>query len=214
MKKVFNIKIGQSIQEMISKKINKKEDIFLLLLYTIRQINSEKYIDNKECVFAKVLVLKMNRIFYVLDNKIFSLQFPFSIIENDNSSVMIYDYITKIEIDSKVLSVLIGFFERMKDFVDTFDDFFEIYYDVLSDIDKDLQNDIWKIILNLYRLDIGYIRYDYDDEHQNGDIHPLNHFDIFFDDMAKVKIGLKHRIDESFFTDTLDVTTKCIYIEH
>lgn len=69
-----------------------------------------------------------------------------------------------------------------------------------------------KMILRLFTTELGYIRYDYDEIHQNGNLHPLNHLDINYSSKGSYKLGLKKRIEIEEFLDILDVQTECRYV--
>jgi hypothetical protein len=65
----------------------------------------------------------------------------------------------------------------------------------------------------LLKYDLGYLRYDFDPEHEDGKIHPLNHLDICLDDSATYKIGLDREISFRDMKDILDLTTECWYFK-
>ncbi|UQZ25499.1 hypothetical protein [Actinobacillus pleuropneumoniae] len=68
------------------------------------------------------------------------------------------------------------------------------------------------IMLWLLSFNDGYIRYDYDFEHENGSIHPLYHLDIFFSNYATFKIGLARRYQINDLLDLLDQEKSCKYL--
>ncbi len=76
-----------------------------------------------------------------------------------------------------------------------------------SDIDT-----IWKLIIKLWHMEDGYIRYDYDPANEDGDIHPLYHFDINYSSAVTYKIGLNKPIKGNDFQDTLNIKTNCAYL--
>lgn len=59
----------------------------------------------------------------------------------------------------------------------------------------------------------GYIRYDYDEEHENGDLHPLNHLDIFYSSKPTFKIGLRDRYQKDYLVNLVNRETNCIYLD-
>ena len=59
----------------------------------------------------------------------------------------------------------------------------------------------------------GYIRYDYDEKHENDDVHPLNHYDIFYSSFSTFKVGLRDRLRTEDMLDFLDSNTICHYLE-
>lgn len=213
MGKEINYNMGKIISEMASKPLRSKQDAILLLLYTIRMFDVDEFLPENEKVRVNISINKMNRIFYILDNKIFSMQFPFCLEIKDEKLIRVYDVGTGIDITPVVISKLIGLFEKsnLGDF--TLDSFFdEVMYS-----ESDLQNvkveQIWQIVKHISTYDLGYIRYDYDEEHHKELLHPLYHLDVCLDTAATYKIGLKKSITQDEFKDILDITTNCVFLQ-
>lgn len=70
-----------------------------------------------------------------------------------------------------------------------------------------------KVRVNISTYDLGYIRYDYDEEHHKELLHPLYHLDVCLDTAATYKIGLKKSITQDEFKDILDITTNCVFLQ-
>ena len=66
--------------------------------------------------------------------------------------------------------------------------------------------------LGVLSFEIGYLRYDYDERYNNGDIHPLNHLDINFTNGSTFKLGLKEKINQTVLDDIVDTGTNCHYL--
>lgn len=61
----------------------------------------------------RISINKMSRIFYLLKRKMFSMQFPFQIENNDiQNGIRIYDSVTGILINATTLSFLMGLLNR------------------------------------------------------------------------------------------------------
>jgi hypothetical protein len=71
---------------------------------------------------------------------------------------------------------------------------------------------IYYLILKLNNYEVGYIRFDYDPSGENGEIHPLYHFDVNCVENATFKIGLNGKWDSYDMFDLFDSTTKCYFI--
>lgn len=71
--------------------------------------------------------------------------------------------------------------------------------------------EIYKLIIKMFMTEYGYVRYDYDEEHCNGNFHPLNHLDVNFSSNAQYKLGLENRINLDTFIDILDLKTNCYF---
>ena len=132
----------------------------------------------------------MSRIIYELKNKIFSITFPFNISKTEEG-YDIYDSISEIKIDilviSKIINILNNFSSENEDiyeFLSQFDD---------GDNNEEVLDNIWKIFKKVLFSESGYLRYDYDEEHENGNIHPLNHYDIYYTSRNTFKIGLNDK---------------------
>lgn len=69
------------------------------------------------------------------------------------------------------------------------------------------------LILRLLSMELGYIRYDYDPEHENGKFHPLHHLDINYSSKGTYKLGMNNKIQINDFVDLLDVKKECRYIK-
>lgn len=213
MAKEIKYNMGKNIFEMASRPLRSKQEVILLLLYTIRMFEVEELKPESKNVQVAIVINKMNRIIYILEKKIFSIQFPFFVETQGDKIARIYDPKTGLEIDSMLVSALIGIFE--KSFSDSFpiDSFLdEILYweNILHNVNN---NQIWEIVKSFSDFDLGYIRYDCDEKHQNGLLHPANHLDICLDMAATFKIGLEKSINYEIFKDILDTTTDCFFLK-
>lgn len=213
MGKEINYNMGKTIFEMASKPFRSKQEVILLLLYTIRTFDVENDIQTNTKVKVIISISKMNRIFYILENKIFSVQFPFCVEVEGEKLTRIYDAKTGLDIDTILLSMLIGIFEKTKN--DNFS--FEFFFDEVMYNENNLLNvnvdQLWEIVKFISTYDLGYLRYDYDQEHKNGLLHPINHLDVCLDTAAAYKIGLEKPLNYEMFKDILDITTNCYFLK-
>ncbi len=213
MKKEISYNMGKRIFEMASRPLRSKQEVILLLLYTIRMFDVDELISESKSVKVAISINKMNRIFYILESKIFSMQFPFYLEITGEKISRIYDMKTGLNMDSMLLSTLIGIFEKTKTNNYSFDNFF----DEIVHSENNLQNvnmeQLWEIVKFISTYDLGYLRYDYDKEHQNGLLHPVNHLDVYLDTAATCKIGLEKPIDYEVLKDILDTTTNCCFLK-
>ena len=220
MSKRVDFKMGKFLFEIASKPLRTKRELILLVLNTIRVIDA--CVEGEESKGKIVLkVDHMNRLFYEVENKIFSVQFPFSIEIKEDDTFRIYDNQAGVDIDNKIISLLIGMFEKYDLKIITFEDFFTELYQV-ADESKDLEAEdesknieaevLWKLIKRMTLFDVGYLRYDYDKEHQNGKLHPLNHLDINYESSCTYKIGLKKKIELDQLMDVVDIVSECSFL--
>ncbi len=213
MAKEIKYNMGKSIFEMASKPLRNRQEVILLLLYTIRMFEVDEFIPENKKVQVAILINKMNRIFYILEDKIFSIQFPFYVETQGDKISRIYDAKTGLDIDSMLVSTLIGIFE--KTYIDNFS--IDRFFDEIVYSENNLQNvnidQIWEIVKFISTYDLGYIRYDYDEGHKNGLLHPVNHLDVCLDIAATYKIGLEKSLNYEVFKDILDTTTNCFFLK-
>ena len=151
----------------------------------------------------------MSRLFFLSDEKYFSINFPFTAIKENDGLRFFQDNL--IEINSKVTSEVLGVIRESKIFQSN------CIYDFLEPIESliDENTFYWPLLLKLFTFEDGYIRYDYDDsDRQNGDYHPVNHYDVFYTSNSTFKIGLKNKIKHDELIDLLSLESKCHYIEY
>lgn len=189
--KIIEVKIGDFLGEKVLKPIRSKRDMILLLLDTMKLIVNPEGSFSDDFGKVTIYVDKMSRIFYETKEKYFSFIFPF-LIENLDQNYKIYDNHTECELNDTMISLLI--IDRAEEYE-------------YSDIDT-----IWKLIIKLWLMEDGYIRYDHDPANEDGDMHPLYHFDINYSSAVTYKIGLKNPIKVNDFQDTLNIKTNCAYL--
>lgn len=213
MGKEFTFRMSKQIAEMSIKPLRTREEAILLILYTIRMFDVSIFLTDERSEKVKISIDKMNRIFYLLEGKMFSMQFPFCIDDSSNQdNFRIYHNITGNAINSMVLSFLIEVFEKMNRKEMDFDTIFEVIVGSEVNDDNFTTKEKWLLILHLLKYDLGYIRYNIDPEHENEKMHPLNHLDICLDTAATYKIGLNKKIEFDDFKNILDRTNECWYI--
>lgn len=185
--------------------IRNKRDVILLLMKTIKLVNSKTSVaPNRKRGEITLLISKMSRLFFVSDTKIFSIRFPFFVREDEDGLSISSVYVENI--DSRVTSSVISIFSSEFDFPDILD--FAEYIDTSANTDKQ----IWHLVRELFFFEDGYIRFDHDPENVNGEIHPLNHFDIFYTDQCSFKVGTHKKLSVEDMIDVLDRETPCRYL--
>lgn len=223
MGKEASYNMSKGIFEMASKPLRSRQEAVLLLLYTIRMFDVDEFIAGNGRAKVAVSINKMNRIFYILEDKIFSMQFPFFVEVENKKITRICDLKTGVDIDSMLVSTLIGIFEKTRNGIFSFDSLFdEIMYGESTPQNVNTEQ-LWEIIKLISTYDLGYLRYDHDEEyqkkeHQNKEyqkklIHPVDHLDICLDTAASYKIGLEKTLNYEVFKDILDTTTNCFFLK-
>lgn len=215
MGKNFEINISDYLFDIIMKPIRKKEDIAILLLETIKAFllgNIISDIDSKGKIILNIN--KMSRLIFKTSDKYFSFNFPFSVekIFSTKDHLRIYDSNFCITLDSKIIAVLLSLFREDILAQKSLDELYDHLYDSQAEIEEYDIDSAWLILKKIIMFESGYLRYDYDEEHQNGLLHPLNHLDIYYSSNNTFKLGLDTRISINKFIDILDVDTNCHFL--
>lgn len=213
MRKEVQISFGDFYFKKFSKPIRHKKDIVLLILDTVNLLILGNF---TQCIKGSVRIAtdKMSRIFYQLSDKYYSIVFPFSIEHGEEGTYTVYDSVLDVELNSRMVSLMKSILDKVDLENTAIDRILEqIYYDGFEQdySDKEVE-DSWRITSRLYAMETGYIRYDYDSEHQDEDFHPLNHLDINYSTKGTYKLGLRQRMQMEEFIDLLDIRTECKFI--
>jgi len=191
MGKIINFEMETYIYNLASKPFRTKKELILLILNTIKIIITNiKFNNPKGKIILKVE--RMNRLFYEVEDKVFSIQFPFFIQMQDNTTFRIYDNDTGIDIDNKINSLLIGIFEKYDLEIITFEEFFTELF-LTADEGENIQPEIlWKLIKKLLLFEIGYFNYDSN---------------------STYKIGLNDKINIEHLIDIVDINSECSFLD-
>lgn len=215
MKRIVRIPFGRFYEQKFFKPIREEKDVLLLVLDTLSFL-SYGSLGEETDGYLLIKTGKMNRVFYRLPDKYFSIAFPFDIVENEEmkGSYSIYDTANGLKIDNKMISLMKGMADNLNLTKCTLEELFDsIWNDSIDeDITEEEVENGFRIIAKILISELGYIRYDYDSKYENGDMHPLNHLDVNYKGNCTYKLGLKKRIDIDEFVDILDVGTKCSYL--
>lgn len=213
-----NIKVNMTkrITKIASEPIRTKNNIIMLMLEIIPLILNADMLEIQTDNYIILRVDKMKRLFFVIENKMFSFNFPFNVeVKDGENNPVIYDTNTDLEINAQNLSVIKSVFE---------DTFYKNNKQGILDLDAELlliidnfgerqhKDQIWQILKNLLIFESGYLRYDYDSERENGNLHPLNHLDINYSSNGTFKIGIHNTINCNTFIDILDINTDSYFI--
>lgn len=194
------IKIPQYKINIFSKPIRNKNDCVSILLETV-----ENFIYHNEAIKEiqnNTMLLENGRLFVFLENKYFSIKFPFKIkIEEE-----IKFYINNIELNSIILSAIRYAFLNISNSIR------DILYQIEKECEQINKDEIEEIIIAMLLLDDGYLRYDHDAKNENGKLHPLDHLDIFYTNNS-VKLGLKDRLSQKNFVKIISKKyDECCYL--
>lgn len=203
------------------KSIRSKKDIILLLLESIKNLMlyKENIVEFRDVDIIKddnemrivIYIDKMKRIFYCTKNRVQSVSFPFNINKvNDND---IKFYYKNIEIDFKLISILIRIFSTNK-----MDNSLTLIESLLNDSEysnstEEYQNLLEELLLSLSIFEDGYLRFDFDDiENEDETYHPLHHIDFYYSNSNTFKLGIMDKISLKKSIDIIDINKKCLSI--
>ena len=160
---------------------------------------------------------KMSRLFISenIDNKVqklYSIVFPFSYNVEQNELSFAQIAINN-SMNSCLKSIVYSFNNALPESINKIQDSC-----LESCMDNDFSDELYEIIVTiLTRLlifDVGYIRYDYDEEHNNGIVHPLHHLDVNYTNQSTYKIGLNQGIDILKFKSIIDNQDPCWFLHN
>lgn len=154
----------------------------------------------------EVRTAKMKRIFVEYDGKSFSAAFPMSIKIVDGFNICTLK--SGIEVNNKISSEVLRFLESSSFDQSDLDGFI----DGIFDSSDDDPNTLWQVISELVRADDGYVRADHDPENEKGNLHPLDHLDIFYSQGATFKVGLSGKMSLVGLSDFLNLRTDCRFL--
>lgn len=158
-----------------------------------------------------ICIDKMSRVFICSENQIHSFYYPFSIQVSENRGEIFFE---AEQISSAICSALSSVLEDFSDdeLVETL---LEKYWDIVADleIEEPEKTLCGKLITFLLAFEPGYLRFDCDELHQNGDVHPREHLDINYSSGATFKVGLKQSLNCDELVDILNSRTACYFLE-
>ncbi len=153
----------------------------------------------------KLIIDKMNRLFFHKENKYFSVSFPFSTLLDENNKVIEINSYSGKKVDFQSISGVISVLENEQ---------FKLnpspidYYINSNGVDS-----IWlELLEEIFRFEPSYIRYDYDTINENGRLHPLYHMDINYSTYGTFKLGLRNEITIAYLENLLNTNTDSAYL--
>lgn len=195
-------------------RVKTKIQILTILLESIRYSLSYESIKITTAKGKIILIIdKMSRLFFVSEDKAYSIALPFLLTFNDSHIGFSYK---GIEIDSYIISNLISVVTQ-----DSFMDGCSLdLSDSLINFETEHEN-FWLILKELLLYEDGYVRYDHDitgyaEAQKNGceHRHPLNHLDLFYTSNATFKVGCETRVSIDGFIDVVNTNTDCKYLKN
>ncbi len=179
-------------------------DNFLNILNFVETINSCNHCrtDNEEQADLAIFTECSARILIKKEFGFFTMHLPFQIIDHIENVSFNYD-----ECNMPVTSIFISI---MRNCVKACRDYGYSHEDILESIMANYSVNFREavnycdIFTNLITEDHGYFRFDDDEDHENGRIHPRYHFDFYYKNSSSIKIGIERNISFNFFKNLFD----------
>lgn len=215
--KKFEFEISDLLYNKAKLPIRKKDDLLKLLAYTIKFLVLHPTATATTIAEDRKLILyidKMSRLFFCIKDKIFSFRFPFYVRVNPEDSSLSINFKDYFEFDSITSSLLIAILEQDDIFNGTLENINEkMLQEIIENEWESIDVDgVCELIKQLMLFEPGYLRYDHDKEHANGEMHPEHHLDIFFSSDSTMKLGLKNSIESEWFINLVNILTECKYV--
>lgn len=205
--KIESFKIDRYQVSSLLSAFRERKDVVIFWMQVVKTILS--FVEPKPDQVHGIMLIcteKMHRVFVEADEKSFSASLPFSVKKVDGYFSCTLR--SGIEIDSRLSSEVIAA-------LSTFDAFGNSqifgFADELMNISDD-PDTLWAALSELINSDDGYLRFDHDPDREDGNLHPLNHIDIFFSQSATFKLGLKTKLAVDTLSDLLNIRTDCHYL--
>ena len=184
----------------------KSESVMLLMqLIKIMLVNAP-IPEDRVVGELRLVVSKMSRLFIFTDGKYVSFRFPFTVIDEDEGVTFSSAYVPSI--DSQVTSQVIEVLSA-----GAFTESFSIWdwLEPIASLDE-LSPGFWPMLRDLLLSEDGFLRYEHDKERENGRMHPLLHYDVFYSNPVSFKVGVEeHHIPERM-VDLLEQETDCHFL--
>ncbi|MBB3656830.1 hypothetical protein FHX15_002058 [Rhizobium sp. BK650] len=205
--KTFDFKLDRFQLNQLFSPVRSKEDIIKIWMRSIKIMTA--YVEPEaELVagFMRLHVDQMSRLFFIDENKVFSVNFPFftQIAEDEIRFSSLSSGCVDNKITSEVLSLITT--HNILSISDIY-----VFLDPIS-ASLEVDSSMWGLFKYLMICDDGYLRFDHDIARENGKLHPKNHIDVFYSNATTFKIGLEDRMSLGDFTDMLDTGTDCHFL--
>lgn len=207
--------IEEYYKNIIFKPLRNKIDLINILITSMGiMLYNYSYKDNILHSREKIVFMKdnMKRIYFCSEEKIYSITFPFNIINNQNELYFSNSKVPALKIDARVIEYLKEFFSNNAigntDFLDLWLDF-----TIEKKITSEFYDGMLMLIITLLECEPGYLRYDHDIEHADVKRHPEHHLDIYYSNNLTFKLGVRYPIDHQSMADIIKNTESVKYID-
>lgn len=204
--KIYRFPLDVYQLDWVFSAIRSKRDIILLLMRSIKIMMIPIMEPDITSGVMTLQVSKMSRLFFSSEDKVFSINFPFTVIEQEGC--LRFRSIHHSDIDGLLTSNVISILESTTSLESR--EVLEFADPIFTQSESD--PDFWCFFRDLLMLEDGYIRYDHDELRKNGNLHPTDHLDVFYHSANTFKLGLDRRITADILTDILNLSSDCHFI--
>lgn len=205
--KRFKFRIDRFQANQLLTPIRDKADVISLWMDAIKLMLAYVPVTNDLASGDMTLIVsKMSRIFFTTENKIFSLNFPFFVSEEDGGLAFSTAHCPVV--DNRITSEILSLLHTEGVLAET--DILSFAEPIINS--SEIDDNVWAFFRELMLCEDGYVRYDHDPDRQDGHAHPLDHLDVFYTTASTFKIGCKNQLSLSDLTDMLDLRTDCHYV--
>lgn len=204
--KNFEFKIDEHQSRWAFSAIRERKDVISLWMRAIKvMLVNAPPADEQVAASIVLRVSQMSRLFFVSENKIFSVSFPFFVRESEGG-LQFYS-VNYPNVDHRATSLILSLLDSPLLMSNDPLHFVEPVCEAFVD-----DTDVWALFRDLLIVEDGYLRYDFDPERHNGHQHPLNHVDVFYSNASTFKLGLTVNSSLDHLADVLDLATDCHYL--
>lgn len=203
--KTFERKIPSYYEKMLFKPLRDKMDYVRVLLNGAQLFLIDYQVDPHSKCKIRLVVDRMNRLFFISESRMYSISFPFSVSVFEQRPA--FTCVSGEPFDSRAISAITSIVE---DGQFALNPSLVNYY-----LQADSSDTIGISVLEeIFRAEPGYIRFDHDRERENYKRHPLNHVDINYSTYSTYKIGMDDKMLSTDFEDMLNTLTDCTYLRY
>lgn len=185
--------------------IRDKADYAKLLALSSRILLLENIISEDKTSTFKLIIDKMNRLFFYTKDKYFSVSYPFSVILDEHEQIASINTYSGKDFDFKNISAILAILQS--DQYRTNPSLIDFYIEPGS-----IDADGLFILEEIFQFEPSYVRYDHDPIHENGKLHPLHHLDINYSTYGTFKLGLNNAITQPYFENIHNTNTDCSFV--
>lgn len=210
MPKIESIGLDRFQIQPFKRAVRTKRDVIAIWMHALKAflIGDEFVAAADRAGSLTIAISAMSRLFCETEpgKKAFSVGFPFKIKEEDGERVFRSrgNYLLNSKTTSDILALVAD--DSALDRPD-----FYTFVEAVEEITADDEY-IWGLLRDLMLAEDGYIRYDWDIDREDGEMHPEHHFDVCYSSEATYKVGLSGAVSQKVFIDVLDLETACHFL--